>query len=217
MSKKVLGALIAASALMMASQASATVATFTDFPNAGADNHGVEFLIVANPNGTFTTTHNSLYSASQPYDGIEDTYFGIVNNSGHVLTSIFLSSSTQTIFGFEVPPSSSADGIDNYISVGSHPQDTTGYGGPIASFSGISLNQQSGNVDFGTGLTSYNSDGNCSVGTCFTYFSLEEPVTLNTFTAGVPEPSTWAMMLLGFAGLGFMAYRRKSKPALMVA
>jgi outer membrane lipase/esterase len=26
----------------------------------------------------------------------------------------------------------------------------------------------------------------------------------------VPEPSTWAMMLLGFAGLGFMAYRRKS-------
>jgi hypothetical protein len=33
----------------------------------------------------------------------------------------------------------------------------------------------------------------------------------------VPEPSTWAMMLLGFAGLGFMTYRRKSKPALMAA
>ena len=32
---------------------------------------------------------------------------------------------------------------------------------------------------------------------------------------GVPEPSTWAMMILGFAGVGFMAYRRKSKPALM--
>jgi hypothetical protein len=31
----------------------------------------------------------------------------------------------------------------------------------------------------------------------------------------VPEPSTWAMMLLGFVGLGFMGYRRKSKPALM--
>jgi hypothetical protein len=35
--------------------------------------------------------------------------------------------------------------------------------------------------------------------------------------AAVPEPSTWAMMILGFAGVGFMAYRRKSKPALMVA
>jgi hypothetical protein len=34
---------------------------------------------------------------------------------------------------------------------------------------------------------------------------------------GVPEPSTWAMLLLGFAGIGFMAYRRNSKPALMAA
>jgi len=34
-------------------------------------------------------------------------------------------------------------------------------------------------------------------------------------TTPVPEPSTWAMMILGFAGIGFMAYRRKSKPALM--
>jgi hypothetical protein len=34
---------------------------------------------------------------------------------------------------------------------------------------------------------------------------------------GVPESSTWAMMLLGFCGLGFMAYRRKSKPAFMAA
>ena len=33
----------------------------------------------------------------------------------------------------------------------------------------------------------------------------------------VPEPSTWAMMILGFAGIGFMAYRRKSKSALMTA
>ena len=32
--------------------------------------------------------------------------------------------------------------------------------------------------------------------------------------AAVPEPSTWAMMILGFTGVGFMAYRRKSKPAL---
>jgi hypothetical protein len=40
---------------------------------------------------------------------------------------------------------------------------------------------------------------------------------LTTNVAAVPEPSTWAMMILGFFGLGFMAYRRKSKPALMAA
>jgi hypothetical protein len=38
-----------------------------------------------------------------------------------------------------------------------------------------------------------------------------------TFTPGVPEPSTWAMMILGFAGVGFMAYRRKNKAALLAA
>lgn len=29
------------------------------------------------------------------------------------------------------------------------------------------------------------------------------------FAAAVPEPSTWAMLILGFAGMGFMAYRRR--------
>lgn len=31
--------------------------------------------------------------------------------------------------------------------------------------------------------------------------------------ATVPEPATWAMMILGFFGIGFMAYRRKSPAA----
>jgi hypothetical protein len=33
----------------------------------------------------------------------------------------------------------------------------------------------------------------------------------------VPEPSTWAMMLLGFVALGFMAYRRKTTPVMLTA
>lgn len=36
-------------------------------------------------------------------------------------------------------------------------------------------------------------------------------------TSAVPEPSTWAMMMLGFASLGFMAYRRKDKLPLSAA
>ena len=35
--------------------------------------------------------------------------------------------------------------------------------------------------------------------------------TTYTAVAAVPEPSTWAMMLFGFAGIGFMAYRRSRK------
>jgi hypothetical protein len=33
--------------------------------------------------------------------------------------------------------------------------------------------------------------------------------------SAVPEPSTWAMMILGFAGVGFMAYRRRNNTAML--
>lgn len=34
-------------------------------------------------------------------------------------------------------------------------------------------------------------------------------------TTAIPETSTWAMMILGFAGVGFMAYRRRSNGAAL--
>ena len=39
-----------------------------------------------------------------------------------------------------------------------------------------------------------------------------DPAALDP-AAGVPEPSTWAMMLLGFAGLGF-AFRQSRRKVL---
>ena len=38
-----------------------------------------------------------------------------------------------------------------------------------------------------------------------------------TRVSAVPEPSTWAMLVLGFAGVGFMAYRRRSGAAMRLA
>ena len=35
--------------------------------------------------------------------------------------------------------------------------------------------------------------------------------------SAVREPSTWAMMILGFCGIGFFAYRRKNQTALKAA
>lgn len=34
-------------------------------------------------------------------------------------------------------------------------------------------------------------------------------IDIQVNVGAVPEPSTWAMMILGFCGLGFMAYRKK--------
>jgi hypothetical protein len=35
--------------------------------------------------------------------------------------------------------------------------------------------------------------------------------------AAVPEPSTWAMMILGFAGVGYMTYRRRKQSTAFIA
>ena len=41
--------------------------------------------------------------------------------------------------------------------------------------------------------------------------------SLSVITTAVPEPSTWAMMLLGFAGVGYGVYRRKKAAAALAA
>jgi hypothetical protein len=68
-----------------------------------------------------------------------------------------------------------------------------GFGTGLQIFDGTLFGQQVGGSSFG---------GNWEV---------------EALSSAVPEPSTWAMMILGFAGVGFMAYRRKSKPALLAA
>jgi PEP-CTERM motif len=82
--------------------------------------------------------------------------------------------------------------------------------------------------DFGNNLTAGEHSANLQIFSSASLF--QDPFAFftdtggNTFSIGavapapaVPEPATWAMMILGFAGIGFMAYRRQSKPALMAA
>ncbi len=57
-------------------------------------------------------------------------------------------------------------------------------------------------------ITGFGIGGNIPADGSFVF----QNITLtDDVTAAVPEPSTWAMMVLGFAGLGFMTYRRKSQ------
>jgi PEP-CTERM motif len=45
-----------------------------------------------------------------------------------------------------------------------------------------------------------------------TYFAVGGSVNAST---AIPEPSTWAMMLIGFVGFGYWAYRKAKGPALL--
>jgi hypothetical protein len=79
--------------------------------------------------------------------------------------------------------------------------------------------------------TSLSSPDPTSINSTFSYSFNSGDVNSGDFTLGgdnitllstqvtmsaVPEPSTWAMMILGFFGVGFIAYRRRST-ALRVA
>jgi PEP-CTERM motif len=50
--------------------------------------------------------------------------------------------------------------------------------------------------------------------------SLQTPLAVEAFVqvgSGVPEPSTWALMILGFAGVGFARYRRARQTTMALA
>ncbi len=83
-------------------------------------------------------------------------------------------------------------------------------GGPSNEYGGMSITNPSGNNAYGV-----EGNGTIQFNGTFSSISWTNPVYeyYYGFTVGlqsaVPEPSTWAMMILGFVGLGFMAYRRK--------
>lgn len=185
--------------------AGALVATSANaFPAIGNDTNGPTIMI------TFTQGGPTISQVSNqgPYDGVEDTYIGVQNTSGSVVNSIDLSSSQFQIFGFD------GDGICGYqgVDCSGNQNDNTGYGGPISFFTNISQDLMSGTVNFQGGL----ADGGS------TFFALEDPINASQITTpgqigGVPEPATWAMMLLGFFGLGAMARSSRRRAALATA
>ena len=86
-------------------------------------------------------------------------------------------------------------------------------------FGGISFHTDAG-IDFNFGGNSQtgpfeyvlNDSGRNPVG----YAGVLGSTPIEFSVAAVPEPLTWAMMLLGFGGIGFMGYRRSRKGAVAI-
>jgi hypothetical protein len=70
-------------------------------------------------------------------------------------------------------------------------------------------------LGFSAGSCSLSITGNGAGGIPAGFAFRLDPGTLSV--SAVPEASTWAMMVLGFASVGFMAYRRKTAPPLECA
>ena len=161
----------------------------------GGDGCNLNFVYAAN--GSITTT-----GPGGVYDlGGDDALIGVINNSSKTINSISFGVQPNDIFGFD------GDGIGSYTGITNTMDTSSGhYGGEDAWFSGIAGPFGGGTVNFIGGIAPGTTQ----------YFSLENPVSISHPPTLAPEPSTWAMMLLGFAGLGFAGYRARNK-ALSVA
>ena len=70
---------------------------------------------------------------------------------------------------------------------------------------------------FGGTDAGYGANGNQFVLDNLTTMPITQPSTdFNSFSA-IPEASTWALMLVGFAGLGYAGYRKARGPAALAA
>ena len=166
---------------------------------------GPQYIIDFAANGGVSTFLNPVYAGVNPgpYDGSDDSYIGVINQTSHAIFSFSLSnpSASQFIGGFD------GDGITAYgVDFAAIGVDSTGYGGHDAFFTNLDSIASSLTVNFSGGISAGGTD----------VFSLEAPAALNGGVIGTPEPATWAMMLLGFAGLGFAGYRSARKTAVAV-
>jgi PEP-CTERM motif len=150
-------------------------------------------------NTGFTGVSNT-FSSVNPQDGNWQAFFGPVGSDGGISQSFFDTAGvTYTasvwMYSFGGTPNDVSFSIDNipfFAAVNIDPQPYTQYTTTFV----------------GTGLD------------IFTITQRNDPsyqLIDNASVTAVPEPATWAMMILGFVGVGLLAYRRRNKSALSAA
>jgi PEP-CTERM motif len=167
------------------------------------DISGTDFL--SNPYTAHVTLDVSGGFATSGTGTITSNSFGGTEQPLTLITLATLGSNYGGTVGFRSNGGTDLWGMDNAVPI-------TSSGGLLFALSSTpKWGEDALFVVYGDGSSGYQAGffGKAGGGDLLYEYNFAANVTVGA----VPEPSTWAMMILGFAGVGFMAYRRKSKPA----
>jgi hypothetical protein len=173
---------------------------------SGATFNDINHLLPANTNSQATGVNDM---------GIVAGFYQEGPNTSPVFTSFFDQAGKITSFKFPGSVSTQALGINDQ--------------GWIVGDYTLSNGDMFGFIDKGGLFTTLDPFGSTAVtangindnGNVVGFYVNGAGATIGFFSkplvsAAIPEPSTWAMMLLGFAGLGFLGYR-KARPGKLAA
>jgi hypothetical protein len=191
MKQSVAGVTLAAIVSVLFSLSPASADTVVDWMISG----GSAGLGGTDPSGTLSGSGTFTYSSSPTMTG-DGTGFLITAIAGSFTSAQFTSTISTTNSGV-VGPNGNFDDLYYPSAPASLILDDFGLSVLLSNGDQLGI----GPVNGSSGLYDVvSSDGQVYDDVTF---------SVSAVTPAVPEPSTWAMMILGFCGLGFMACRRK--------
>jgi PEP-CTERM motif len=160
-----------------------------------------------------TTIAVSAASASSVYTlqfyNIDDTMTGYISNSAFSGQEVLQASFLQDTGPVD---------ISSFVRPGSNDILVTDYNGPAGWTYGFDFKIDGVTYDSGVCGSANTIGCNNSDVTHTNQIVFSHDIVFSTpRISAVPEPSTWVLLLSGFAGVGFAAYRRKSRAAFLAA
>jgi PEP-CTERM motif len=157
-----------------------------------------------------TSIHGMRDTIETPdFNGVPGPFTGSNANNGYVIVGLTVFNYTGTVVEYTIPTT----GFYYVAAVGAQGGSgffTGGFGAGVGGSVFLDMGTELDIVVGGAGATSVNGllNGGGGGGS-FVWDPTAVPP--QPVTAAVPEPSTWAMMLLGFGGLGFLGWRGSRK------
>jgi hypothetical protein len=200
--KRITSTLFAAAATLLAAtaaHATTTVIDFSEYAFTGQGPYGAHYFTSLTSQGfEFTNTYNSLSI-------LANNHFATSDPGGAAMTTVFGGLTRVRRLDDKAFSLQSFDFADYYN------DGTPNIKFKLTWFDGVQTNSRTLQTDLGKGLQTANLELNN-----VQWFTVDTQAQFDNFrmgdtVAGVPEPASWALMILGFGGAGAQLRSRRRK------